>query len=404
MKMETAQRAKEKKGGGRRILALFLILLNISISPMVRVAAVEVKEPKLTSEAYVLMEGSTGEILCEKNATKQMRPASITKIMTLLLIFEAIENGKISLTDEVPVSEHAASMGGSQVYLEPYEKQPVEIMIKCICIASANDASVAMAEFLAGSEEGFVARMNERAAELGMENTHFINCYGLDTEGHYSCALDVAKMSRELIMKHPQISNYSTVWMDTFVHTTSRGQTEFGLTNTNKLIKTYQGITGLKTGSTELAKYCLSATARRDNMDLIAVVMAAPDTKSRFREAAELLNYGFANYQLYTFDFAETKLLDVPVKSGVKKEIALKPAATFSTLFGKEIKKDGVEISFTYEKNLFAPVEAGTPAGRAIFSYEGRELGGVDLVAAESVQKAKYSDVLFTVWKQYFGR
>ena len=337
MKMETAQRAKEKKGGGRRILALFLILLNISISPMVRVAAVEVKEPKLTSEAYVLMEGSTGEILCEKNATKQMRPASITKIMTLLLIFEAIENGKISLTDEVPVSEHAASMGGSQVYLEPYEKQPVEIMIKCICIASANDASVAMAEFLAGSEEGFVARMNERAAELGMENTHFINCYGLDTEGHYSCALDVAKMSRELIMKHPQISNYSTVWMDTFVHTTSRGQTEFGLTNTNKLIKTYQGITGLKTGSTELAKYCLSATARRDNMDLIAVVMAAPDTKSRFREAAELLNYGFANYQLYTFDFAETKLLDVPVKSGVKKEIALKPAATFSTLFGKEI-------------------------------------------------------------------
>ena len=153
MKMETAQRAKEKKGGGRRILALFLILLNISISPMVRVAAVEVKEPKLTSEAYVLMEGSTGEILCEKNATKQMRPASITKIMTLLLIFEAIENGKISLTDEVPVSEHAASMGGSQVYLEPYEKQPVEIMIKCICIASANDASVAMAEFLAGSEK-----------------------------------------------------------------------------------------------------------------------------------------------------------------------------------------------------------------------------------------------------------
>lgn len=402
--METAQKAKEKQRGGRRILALFLILLSISISPMAKAGAAAAKEPELTSEAYVLMEGSTGEILCEKNATKQMRPASITKIMTLLLIFEAVENGKISLSDEVSVSEHAASMGGSQVYLEPYEKQPVETMIKCICIASANDASVAMAEFLAGSEEAFVARMNERAAELGMENTHFINCYGLDTEGHYSCALDVAKMSRELIMKHPQISNYSTVWMDTFVHTTSRGQTEFGLTNTNKLIKTYQGITGLKTGSTGLAKYCLSATARRDDMDLIAVIMAAPDTKSRFREAAELLNYGFANYQLYTFDFAETKLLNVPVKSGVKKEIALKPANIFSKLFDKDIKKDGVEISFTYEESLFAPVQAGTPAGRAIFSYGGKELGGVDLVTAESVEKAKYSDALLAVWKQYFGR
>ncbi|MDE7212384.1 MAG: D-alanyl-D-alanine carboxypeptidase [Lachnospiraceae bacterium] len=391
--------------GGKKtkcILAVVcVLLLTVGLFPVQKTAA---EELTLTSEAYVLMEGSTGEILCEKDATKQLRPASITKIMTLLLIFEAVESGKISLTDEVSVSEHAASMGGSQVYLEPYEKQPVETMIKCISIASANDASVAMAEFIAGSEEAFVAQMNERAAQLGMENTHFVNCYGLDTDGHYSCALDVAKMSRELIMNHPEISNYSTVWMDTFVHTTSRGQTEFGLTNTNKLIKSYQGITGLKTGSTGLAKYCLSATARRDDMNLIAVIMAAPDTKTRFKEAAELLNYGFANYQLYRYDFSGDTIARVPVKSGVEKEIALIPQQEFSKLFGKDVKKDAVELVFTYEKELFAPVEAGTPAGRATFLYEGKELGSVELVTADSVAKAKYSDILLSVWKQYFKR
>ncbi|MDE7325314.1 MAG: D-alanyl-D-alanine carboxypeptidase [Lachnospiraceae bacterium] len=383
------------------IAFLCILMLLTGLFPMLNTAA---EEPTLTSEAYVLMEGSTGEILCEKDATKQLRPASITKIMTLLLIFEAIESGKISLTDEVGVSEHAASMGGSQVYLEPYEKQPVETMIKCISIASANDASVAMAEFLAGSEEAFVAKMNERAAELGMENTHFVNCYGLDTDGHYSCALDVAKMSRELIMKHPQISNYSTVWMDTFVHTTSRGQTEFGLTNTNKLIKTYQGITGLKTGSTGLAKYCLSATARRDDMNLIAVVMAAPDTKTRFKEAAELLNYGFANYQLFTYDFAGAAVGSVPVKAGVKKEVALKPEGVFSKLCSKDVKKDAIELTYTYEEELMAPVEAGIPAGSVVFSYGGKEIGSIQLLTVDAVAKAKYSDALFSVWKQYFSR
>lgn len=289
----------------KRILAgVCLLAVLIGLLPATGASA---EEPVLSSEAVVLMEGSTGQVLYEKEATKQLRPASITKIMTLLLIFEAISDGRISLTDQVSVSEHAASMGGSQVFLEPNETQDVNTMIKCISIASANDASVAMAEFIAGTEEAFVERMNARAKELGMEHTHFVNCYGLDTDGHYSCALDVALMSRELIMNHPEISNYSTVWMDTFVHTTSRGRTEFGLTNTNKLIKSYQGITGLKTGSTGLAKYCLSATARRGDMNLIAVVMAAPDTKTRFREAAEVLNYGFANYQLYKNDFSGVK-------------------------------------------------------------------------------------------------
>lgn len=395
------ERNNRKKGVRQLIALCCVIFLTASLFPGRRAAAEEIT---LASEAYVLMEGSTGEVLVEKNATKQLRPASITKIMTLLLIFEAVQSGKISLTDEVSVSEHAASMGGSQVYLEPYEKQPVETMIKCISIASANDASVAMAEFIAGSEEAFVAQMNERAAQLGMENTHFVNCYGLDTDGHYSCALDVAKMSRELIMNHPEISNYSTVWMDTFVHTTSRGQTEFGLTNTNKLIKSYQGITGLKTGSTGLAKYCLSATARRDDMNLIAVIMAAPDTKTRFQEAAELLNYGFANYQLYRHDFSEDQIKSVPVRSGVAKEIALVPQQEFAKLCGKDIKKDSIELVLTYEESLNAPVAAGTPAGRASFVYEGKELGSVPLVTADAVAKAKYSDVLLSVWKQYFKR
>ena len=240
----------------------------------------------LESPSAVLIEGSTGTIIYDKNKDEKLKPASITKIMTLLLIFEALDAGQISLTDEVSVSEYAASMGGSQVYLEPFEVQDVNTMLKCISIASANDASVAMAEKIAGSEEEFVARMNDKAKELGMNNTHFVNCCGLDTDNHYSSAYDVALMSRELITKYPQVSQYSTVWMDTITHTTRKGTSEFGLTNTNKLIKFYQGITGLKTGSTSLAKYCLSATAKKENMNLIAVFLAARDTKTWFMEAS----------------------------------------------------------------------------------------------------------------------
>ena len=219
-------------------------------------AAVEAEaQLSLSSPSAVLIEGSTGTIIFEKNKDERLKPASVTKIMTLLLIFEAIRDGKIKMMDEVSVSEHAASMGGSQVFLEPYETQNVDTMIKCISIASANDASVAMAEFIAGSEEEFVARMNQRAKELGINNTNFVNCCGLDVDNHYTTAYDISLMSRELITNFPEISNYSTVWMDTFVHTTKKGRTEFGLTNTNKLIKSYTGITGLKTGSTSLAKY-----------------------------------------------------------------------------------------------------------------------------------------------------
>lgn len=260
--------------------------------------------------------------------------------MTLLLVFEALHNKKITLEDEVSTSEYASSMGGSQVFLEPGETQTVDTMIKCISIASANDAAVAMAEYVSGSETEFVKKMNEKAKELGMEHTSFKNCNGLDDtikSGHYSSAYDVALMSRELISKYPEISNYSTVWMDEITHTTKKGTTQFGLTNTNKLIRTYNGITGLKTGSTSKAKYCLSATAERGGVSLTAVIMAAPDPKERFAEAAALLDYGFSNCTNYSEKASELHIKPQKIINGIKEKINAKASRDFSyTLCGSE--------------------------------------------------------------------
>ena len=239
----------------------------------------------IDAPSAILMEASTGTVIYEKASSEKLRPASITKIMTLILIFDALKEGRLKLDDVITVSEYAASMGGSQVFLEPLEQQSVETMIKCIAVASANDACVAMAEQLSGTEEEFVKKMNERAKGIGMNNTHFVNCCGLDVDDHITTALDVALMSRELITKYPEIYSYSTIWMENITHTTNKGSSEFGLTNTNKLIKQYEYATGLKTGSTSQAKYCVSATARKDGVDLIAVIMAAPDYKVRFADA-----------------------------------------------------------------------------------------------------------------------
>lgn len=350
----------------------------------------------ITSQAAVLMEGSTGEIIYAKNKDEKLRPASITKIMTLLLIFEAIEDGKIALTDEVSVSEHAASMGGSQVYLEPYETQTVDTMIKCISISSANDACVAMAEFIAGSEEEFVARMNERAKELGMNNTHFENSCGLDVENHYSTAYDVALMSQELIMNHPEISNYSTIWMDTITHVTRKGESEFGLSNTNKLIKTYNGITGLKTGSTSLAKYCLSATARRDGMDMIAVIMAAPETKIRFQEAAKLLDYGFANCSMYKDDHSDLVIEPMAISKGVEETITYKPEKTFSYVCLKDKNPENITREITLNSDLRAPIKENDKVGEIKYYYNGELIGTVNLISEQTVEKATFRD--------YFGK
>lgn len=369
---------------------------------IISVAAMTDAQLNLFSPSAVLIEGSTGTIIYEKNKDERLKPASITKIMTLLLIFEALDAGQIKMMDEVSVSEHAASMGGSQVYLEPYETQNVDTLIKCISISSANDASVAMAEYIAGSEEEFVARMNDRAKELGMENTNFINCCGLDEDNHYTTAYDVALMSRELITKFPEVSNYSTVWMDTFVHTTRKGRTEFGLTNTNKLIKSYNGITGLKTGSTSLAKYCLSATARRNNMDLIAVILAAPDTKTRFAEAAKLLNHGYANYSIYLDENIDTEIEPVRVNKGIYDLVKGKPEGSFSYLCSKGVNSEEIRKVIVTQEEIKAPVAVNDKLGEIVYFYGNDKIGSIDIVSTAAVDKARFKDCLKKAAHRYF--
>jgi D-alanyl-D-alanine carboxypeptidase (penicillin-binding protein 5/6) len=387
----------------KRLCALFIgiiLLTNIQM-PMKVYAEPENNPLEITSDAAVLMEGSTGQIIYDKNKDEKLRPASVTKVMTLLLIFEAIDSGKIKLTDQVTVSEHAASMGGSQVYLEPFETQDVNTLIKCISIASANDASVAMAEMLAGSEESFVAAMNERAKELGMLNTNFVNACGLDVDNHYTTAYDIALMSRELITKHPEISQYSTVWMDTFVHTTRKGQTEFGLTNTNKLIKQYNGITGLKTGSTGLAKYCLSATAKRNDMDMIAVILAAPSTKVRFSEAAKLLDYGFANCSIFKDKNEDLVVNPIPVKQGIADSVGYRAKDEFSYVCLKGTNPADIKKEITLAENIVAPITENFKVGEVTYTLNGKKIGTVDIVAAETVEKAKFKDYFNFAFKKF---
>ncbi|WP_238483689.1 D-alanyl-D-alanine carboxypeptidase family protein [Anaerosporobacter faecicola] len=357
---------------------------------------------ELESSSCVLMEASTGAILYAKEMDKEVEPASITKIMTLILIFEAIDSGKIKLEDPVSVSEHAASMGGSQVYLEPFETQTVNDMIKCISIASANDACVAMAEHVAGSEEEFVNRMNQKAEELGMKHTKFVNCCGLDVDGHYSSALDVALMSRELIIKHPEISKYSTIWMDTITHVTKKGSSEFGLTNTNKLVRTYKGITGLKTGSTGKAKYCLSASANRNGMDMIAVVMGNPNPLQRFVEAGKLLDYGFANCSLYVDNHKDLVLPAVPVKRGLEETVEGKVNGEFHYLCLTNTNPDEIKREVTLAEEVKAPIEEGCTIGEITYRYGDKKIGSVEIVAAKQVKEAKFKDYFTKVLQKFF--
>ena len=279
--------------------------------------------------AGILIEADTGTVLYKKSEEEKRSPASITKIMTLLLIFDGLADGNLKLTDTVTTSAYAKSMGGSQVFLEEGETQDVETMIKCIVIASGNDASVAMAEHIAGSEQEFVKRMNQRAEQLGMQDTHFEDCCGLtDSENHYTTAKDVAIMSRELITRYPKILTYSSIWMENILHVTKQGSKEFTLTNTNKLLRSYKGCTGLKTGSTGKAKYCVSAVAKKNDITLIAVVMGAPDYKVRFRDGAALFNYGFSKCSRYIDDHP-MKLPRLKVGNGKEEYVALKYEKTF---------------------------------------------------------------------------
>ncbi len=346
---------------------------------------------QLSAPSALLMEASTGTILYEKDSHAILHPASITKIMTLLLIFDALEASQIAFDDTVTVSEYAASMGGSQVFLEAGETQTVDTMIKCISVASANDASVAMAEFICGSEQAFVEKMNERAVGLGMADTTFVNCCGLDTEGHQTSAHDVALMSRELITKYPKIHEYATIWMDTITHVTRRGSEEFGLTNTNKMIRQYPYATGLKTGSTSLAKYCVSATAKKDDTELIAVIMAAPDYKVRFSDAAALLNYGFAHCRIYTDENLD-QLPPLPLKKGISDEVTLRYRSPFQYVVTDGSDLSGITKELELPEFAEAPFAAGDPVGRAVYRLNGKEIGTVDILSNEDVAAAVYKD------------
>ena len=354
--------------------------------------------PEVAAPSALLMEASTGQVLYEKDADQARRPASITKIMTLILIFDALESGKIRMDDLVTTSAYAKSMGGSQVFLEEGETQTVETLIKCIVIASGNDASVAMAEYIAGSEGEFVKMMNDRAAGLGMNNTHFEDCCGLtDSPTHVTSARDIALMSRELINRYPQIHNYSTIWMDTITHVTKQGTKEFGLSNTNKLLKmaTNFTVTGLKTGSTSLAKYCFAGTAEKDGVRLIAAVMAAPDFKARFADALTLLNYDFANCRIYQ-DADPLPLPEMIVKNGKDDIVSLMYDQVFSYLSTTGEDFSAIERELVIQEYADAPVKKGNQAGWLVYRLNGEKIGQIPVLFENSVEKAAFSDY----WKQ----
>ncbi len=353
-----------------------IIFMNIYAEPSAQVDT-NVSTQLISAKSGILMEQSTGEVLYELNPDERLQIASVTKTMTMLLIMEALESGKISLSDMVTTSEYAASMGGSQVFLEAGEQMSVDDMLKAIAVASGNDAAVAMAEFISGSEPAFVEQMNKRAEALGCLNTHFINCNGLDeTEEHYSSAKDIAIISRELL-KHTKILDYTTIWMD------SLRNGEFGLSNTNKLIRFYKGANGIKTGSTSTAKYCLSASAERDGMTLIAVVICAPSTAERFASASALLDYGFANYEVA--DYSDTSVPYVRISGGTKEQII--PEISDSSFIVKKGNKEKVEQSFNLESNISSPVKKGQKLGEVIYTIDGAEIARRDLCAPEDIPR-----------------
>lgn len=379
----------------RRVFALLLALI-LFFMPRMEVYA-EADAVTISAPSAILMEASTGKVIYEKDADNKCLPASVTKVMTMLLIFEALDRGTIKLTDEVITSEKAQSMGGSQVYLEAGELQTVDTLIKCIAVSSGNDAAVAMAEHVAGSEESFVALMNKRAKELGMQNTNFEDCCGLtDSENHYTSARDVAIMSRELITKHPSVFNYTTIWMEDITHTTGRGSSQFTLSSTNRLLKQYQWATGLKTGHTSKAKYCLSATARKDDVDMIAVVMTAPSSKDRFQDAAVLLNYGYSVSSLYT-DENKDRLLPIAVEGGVEEEVSLAYESSFHYLDVEGNDISMIQKNIKVPEKAIAPIKAGEAAGYAEYTLNGKVVGEVPICYGVSVEKAVYRDYVIKI-------
>lgn len=378
---------------GRKIVAFLLLVLLLFQNTSIVDANVSISAP-----SAILIESSTGQVIYEVNATERRSPASITKIMTLLLTFEKLSEGKISLEDEVMTSAHAKSMGGSQVFLEEGEIQTLDTMIKCIAIASGNDASVAVAEYIAGSEEAFVDMMNAKAQDLGMVDTHFEDCCGLtNSDNHYTTAKDVAIMSRELTVNYPEVFQYAQIWMEDITHVTARGTSTFTLSSTNKLLKQYEWATGLKTGSTNKAKYCLSATATKDSIDLIAVVMGAPDYKVRFQDAAALLNYGFSVSDVYV-DENKDVLDNLYVEGGKSEWVPLIYESEYRYLDIKGNDLSQVQKVINLPQTAVAPVEKGGLAGEAQYILNGAVIGSIPILYAETVEKAVYKDYLLKMF------
>lgn len=371
----------------RSVLLALLLMLSLAMPAAAEELAVD-------AQACLLMEKTTGEVLYAVNEHEQLEPASVTKVMTLLLVMEAIDSGTLHYDDMVTASAYACSMGGSQIWLEENEQMSVEDMLKAVCVASANDASVALAEHIAGSADGFVEKMNQRAAELGMGDTHFVNPTGLPAEGHVTSAYDIAIMSRELILHHPDIRRFTTIWMD------SLRDGEFGLNNTNKLIRYYEGATGLKTGSTDDALYCLSATAERDGMELIAVILKSPTSTQRFESAKVLLNYGFAAYGLVQAE-PESPLTPIPVELGTAAVVTPVLEGEQNLLLSKE-KLGTMEIQTQLEPMLSAPVEKGQQVGTLTVSSGGEVLAELPLVAEEAVERLSYGQILMRCLQMAF--
>lgn len=350
---------------------------------------------KLEAGSAILIEQNSGKILYEYNPHEKLRPASVTKVMTILLIMEALDNGKITLEDKIPCSENASSMGGSQIWLDVRESLTVHEMLKAICVVSANDCTIAMAEHLAGSEEAFVEQMNKKAKELGMNDTTFKNCHGLDEDGHVTSSYDIALMSKELLTKHPKITEYTTIWMD------SLRDGKSALVNTNKLIRNYSGATGLKTGSTSTALYNLSASATRDDLSLIAVIMKAPTAKIRFDEASKLLDYGFTNYSYKQFGKTGDLVKTINVDKGVKTNVNAILETSCGALVKKGQNKELVQ-NIILDETITAPITKGQKIGEITYSIEGETVGQSNIIAQEDIAKITLWNMTTYIYKNWY--
>lgn len=343
----------------------------------------------------VLIEQNSGQVLYDHNMHEKLRPASVTKVMSILLIMEAVDSGRISLDDKIPCSENARSMGGSQIWLDTRETLTVNEMLKAICVVSANDCTVAMAEYLAGSEEAFVMQMNQKAKSLGMNDTTFKNCHGIDEDGHVTSAYDIALMSRELLTNHPSITNYTTIWMDSLRDGKSQ------LVNTNKLIRNYKGATGLKTGSTSVALYNLSASATRDNLSLIAVIMKAPSTKVRFSEASALLDYGFNNYSYKEFGKSRDIVNTITVDKGIFKTVDAVLESSCGALIKKGEDKNIVQ-DVSLCDNIIAPVSEGQVLGKVTYTCNGETVGSTNIIAKNDIKKVSLWSMAAYLYQTWF--